>query len=253
MGTPPDHPRYPGEARFPGPNASATTWDRHRVQGFGVGAPPAQKQALRRSSHRADTKDLHRTKSAPPRDRDRNCATPRSKASTASTCSTSNSSLRRSGSSKHVQGGTKGSGKPYGLGGVHHKACDTREDLTRTPLVAIPGYSGFTPGVHAGNVHGETFARTNKAGLEDVRAYRTGKVPKKFEPPSRWAGEYGTYSPGAEIPGYSGHTPGLHAGNMIGMCTPRCAKAEWRPPNDFGRGKFVEPLIVGHVSNGVHG
>merc|ERR1719277_2204777 len=172
--------------------------------------------------------------------------------SRAETASTASTSTRSTTSSRHIQGGTHGSGRPLGLGAVDYEACnDTKKDFARKPIIALPGYGGYQPGVESGNVHGETYVRTNKAGLEHLRTYRAGKIPK-HQTPSRWYSEYGTYNVGTEIPGYTGHVPGLRSGNMVGMCTPRSAKAHWRPQGGYGRGDFEEPLIVGNVSNKVH-
>jgi len=104
-------------------------------------------------------------------------------------------------------------------------------------VTAPPGYAGYAPGVHAENVFGRGFNKTNKSAKRDVQAYRRGSIPK-FEPPPRR--NSGGYSKGAEIPGYSGHIPGFKSGSLTERCVPRAAKAHWNPQD---HGSF--PRIMG--------
>lgn len=259
-------------------------WDRCRRHGLGSYERPGQQlghsppRQLRRSSHRAEAKDRHReTRPKSAQCLHRGHAPMGHKgvgehrgadANSVSTASTrSASDLGGATPTVWVQGGTYGSCAPVGFGAVKKDSKNgANRHITRKPLVAPPGYSGFQPGVHAGNVHGETYARTSRAGLDETRKYREGRLPS-FQPPARWLHEspvgYGTYTHGAEIPGYGGFVPGMQSGNMIGHCTPRAAKSGWRPPGGFGRGTTTdhqlsgrlqskyepEPIIVGDVTN----
>merc|ERR1740130_2531165 len=230
--------------RYPHKDASTTSWDRCRSHDQGISASLGQSQgiskhALRRTSYRADTKHLHRTKSVTGTkfagDRVFGRHEPSRHRGGGSSCSTASTASSTGVSKPWVQGGTYGTGKSFGLSGVDHEAARRKRGeggpqklVSRHPAVAIPGYGGFAPGVYAGNAHGETVSRTNRAGLKNVAKYREGKVPK-FSPPPRWAKEYGTYNLGTEIPGYGAHFPGKESGNLVGMCTARASKSNWRP------------------------
>merc|ERR1719277_1356271 len=146
-----------------------------------------------------------------------------------------------------------------GLGGTsraidYKEASDimSQDDVSRGPVstiaaIAPPGYSGYIPGVYAGNVFGHTFARANKHAAKDLDSYRRGSQPK-FDPPSRRSPpgpNHPGYSHGAQIPGYAGFVSGVYAGNLIATCTPRAAKANWCPLTDGPRPK-VEKLKARH-------
>eukprot|EP00929_Paragymnodinium_shiwhaense_P037495 TRINITY_DN19973_c0_g1_i2.p1 TRINITY_DN19973_c0_g1~~TRINITY_DN19973_c0_g1_i2.p1 ORF type:complete len:275 (+),score=21.18 TRINITY_DN19973_c0_g1_i2:78-902(+) len=261
---------------MPHKEASMGAWDRCRMQGKSTYERPGQLRGhgdprqLRRSSFRADAKHRHRAnrpQSAGCMHRGHSKMGQRGNKGThrgedAASVSTASTRSAPDGGARWQQGGTTGSCAPVGRGAVNKQRYAGERHMTRKPLVGVPGYSGFQPGVYAGNVHGETYARTGRSGLDETRKYRSGRVPA-FEPPARWLNEYGTYSLGAEIPGYGGFVPGMTTGNLIEHCTPRAAKAGWRPPRGFGRGQVTEhqvegrhksarepePLICGDVSN----
>jgi len=109
--------------------------------------------------------------------------------------------------------------------------------VSPTATGAPPGYSGYIPGVYAGNVFGHTFARANKHASNDLDAYRSGSLPKSDAPARRTkpGAHHPGYSYGAQVPGYAGFVPGAYAGNLIGTCIPRAAKTDWCPLQDGPR------------------
>eukprot|EP00929_Paragymnodinium_shiwhaense_P043725 TRINITY_DN22468_c0_g1_i1.p1 TRINITY_DN22468_c0_g1~~TRINITY_DN22468_c0_g1_i1.p1 ORF type:complete len:205 (-),score=27.11 TRINITY_DN22468_c0_g1_i1:254-868(-) len=162
-------------------------------------------------------------------------------------------SLRSGGSSRYSEARSKGGGSVRSSA-RQSTAASQRESrrrsgnsdanaLSNTAVTAPPGYSGYIPGVASGNVIGHTFARANKVAAKDLGSYRRGSIPR-FEPPPRNEGDIKGYSPGAKIPGYAGFVPGVYAGNLIGTCTPRAAKAEWDPHYHGPRPK-MDKLVPG--------
>merc|ERR1740130_91657 len=118
--------------RYPHKDASTTSWDRCRSHDQGISASLGQSQgiskhALRRTSYRADTKHLHRTKSVTGTkfagDRVFGRHEPSRHRGGGSSCSTASTASSTGVSKPWVQGGTYGTGKSFGLSGVDHEAA----------------------------------------------------------------------------------------------------------------------------------
>lgn len=153
-------------------------------------------------------------------------------------------SVRSKGSTRSVgRGSTAASQRDIKRSSVGSQGSGANPALSSTAVTAPPGYSGYIPGVAAGNVIGHTFARANKVAAKDLSSYRRGSVPR-FDPPQRGTADGTTYSAGAKIPGYAGFVPGVYAGNLIGTCTPRAAKAQWEP-NEHGPRPKLDRLVPG--------
>merc|ERR1719460_3064305 len=58
--------------------------------------------------------------------------------------------------------------------------------ISATAVKAPPGYSGYVPGVYAGNVYGHTFARATKHASRDLNTYRGGNEPDHQVPSRRY-------------------------------------------------------------------
>jgi len=133
----------------------------------------------------------------------------------------------------------------------------TKEKISRMAWTAPPGYSGYTPGVHAQNVFGQSYHRGAKEAITRLRKHRDGTGPNQDERGARWIqpstgreaariGTTGSHSMGCEIPGYSGFVPRSYAGNLVGVCVPRATKMGWVPGQDGPN----PPLIV-HAKRGL--
>jgi hypothetical protein len=137
--------------------------------------------------------------------------------------------------------------------------------VSELPVVSPPGYSGYTPGVYAGNIFGRTYAIANMHGIlhahhqreqqgfeeprrvravtplsaknegswrtmeEPFAAHRPHSVRSELprRPHSVSGGHY--YPEGAKVPGYAGFVPGVASGNLIAVATPRAAKQGVHP------------------------
>mmetsp|Transcript_113949 Transcript_113949/g.221288 ORF Transcript_113949/g.221288 Transcript_113949/m.221288 type:complete len:297 (+) Transcript_113949:80-970(+) len=141
--------------------------------------------------------------------------------------------------------------------------------VSELPVNSPPGYSGYTPGVYAGNVFGRTYAIANMHGILHTHAQREQQgldEPQRFremtplrdssgdrswrameepfaqkanrirsELPRRPHSVSGTvsgghrYPEGAKVPGYAGFVPGVASGNLIAVATPRAARQGFHP------------------------
>lgn len=162
--------------------------------------------------------------------------------------------------------------------------------VTEIPVISPPGYSGHTPGVYAGNVFGHTSTLANLHGImhahrqrelqgvpttprrlrevTPLRSLSRGPVavledrtsharlhslrPEMPPRPHSVGGHY--YPEGAKVPGYSGFVPGVISGSLIGVATPRAARAHWHPEvgktTPYIGGSHVDPSRMPSAGRG---
>eukprot|EP00927_Polykrikos_kofoidii_P052854 TRINITY_DN46852_c0_g1_i1.p1 TRINITY_DN46852_c0_g1~~TRINITY_DN46852_c0_g1_i1.p1 ORF type:complete len:239 (+),score=18.12 TRINITY_DN46852_c0_g1_i1:23-718(+) len=112
--------------------------------------------------------------------------------------------------------------------------------ISPTVLRATAGYSGHLPQVNSENIFGSNFSETNRAAAREQRKLQRSQ--SEFRPAPRTARtpppgirplphEKPPFGRGAEVPGYTGHVPGIISGNLVNVSTPRAVKAGW-PNND---------------------
>jgi len=132
--------------------------------------------------------------------------------------------------------------------------------VSELPVRSPPGYSGYAPGVYAGNVFGRTYAIANMHGIMHThhqrevqgldeprrdhemtplrtshgssrRAMEEPMGTVRYELPRRPHSVSGghRYPEGAKVPGYAGFVPGVASGNLIAVATPRAANQGVHP------------------------
>jgi len=132
--------------------------------------------------------------------------------------------------------------------------------VSELPVRSPPGYSGYAPGVYAGNVFGRTYAIANMHGImhthhqrevqgldeprrdHEMTPLRTshGSSRRAMEEPmgtvryellrrSHSVSGGHRYPEGAKVPGYAGFVPGVASGNLIAVATPRAARQGVHP------------------------
>lgn len=109
--------------------------------------------------------------------------------------------------------------------GVAPTAWATPRDYTPRDFDASSSWLGSESGGSAGSAGSVDFAAVS-AGSGGSAYYQRPRRPRSVMR-SRRSVVHPGYSPGASIPGYQGHVPGIYAGNLISTCTPRAAKANW--------------------------
>mmetsp|Transcript_15583 Transcript_15583/g.33872 ORF Transcript_15583/g.33872 Transcript_15583/m.33872 type:complete len:182 (-) Transcript_15583:531-1076(-) len=82
---------------------------------------------------------------------------------------------------------------------------------------APPGYTGYTPGVHAGGTYAKTYAEGNKAATRDLKRAPAPEVPLPMD----------KFHEKQKVPGYAGYMPGKASDSLIGSSNARAAKEGW--------------------------